>query len=250
VHSEIDTIFFNDGYNLAWKHLEWEISVLTMLNLTGEVYETIDGLMDSFISRCLHEGKKVDCRKGCYHCCHQAVFALPYEVLSLVHYIKDNLTDNVIREIKKNTVRKNKITEGMNIRQFLHYKSPCPLLLKGICAVYEARPMACRTYISSGNEGCLNEYNNPSDINIFPDLYEFPIYTGRMINEGICSYLTENQIYSTEWLIESILFTVFEKKDAFDCWIQGENVFQKRNYSDDEIKYLQNFGPGNRTGRS
>jgi len=223
---------------------------LTMLNLTREVYETINGLMDSFISRCLREEKKVDCRKGCYHCCSQAVFALPYEVLSLVHYIKDNLTEKEIQEIKKNTVRKNKITESMNVRQFLHYKSPCPLLRKGICTVYEARPMACRTYISSGKAGCLNEYSNPSDMNIFPDLYEFPIHAGRMINEGICSYLTENQIYSSEWQIESILLTAFEMKDAFNCWIHGENVFQKRHYSYDEIKYFQNFGSGIRTGRS
>lgn len=248
--SEIDTIFFQDGYNLARQHLEWEISVATLLNLTGEVYETMDSLMDSFISRCIREGKKVDCRKGCYHCCYQTVFALPFEVLALSHFIKNNFTDREIREIKDNTSRKNGITEKMSARQFLHHKSPCPLLREGACTVYEARPMACRTYISSSKESCITEYNNPSDLNIFPDLYEFPIYAGRMINEGICSYLTQKQTYPVEWQIESMLLTAFERKDAFECWIKGENVFQTRNYSDDELKYLRNFGSGIRTGKS
>jgi Fe-S-cluster containining protein len=248
--SEIDIIFFNDGYNLTRHHLEREISVSTLLNLSGELYKTIDGFMDSFISRCIREGKKVDCRKGCYHCCSQAVFALPYEILFLIYYIKENFTDKEIQEIKKNTERKNEITESMNIRQLLRHKSPCPLLHKGICSVYEARPLACRTYISSGKEGCINEYKHPSDINIFPDLYEFPIYTGRMINQGICSYLAENQIFPTEWQIESMLLTAFKNKDAFDYWLKGENVFQKRNYSYDEIKYLNDFGSGIKTGRS
>jgi Fe-S-cluster containining protein len=103
---------------------------------------------------------------------------------------------------------KNEVTKGMKVMEFLHYKYPCPLLMKGICIAYKARPMTCRTYISSGKDGCNEEYRNPSDMNIFPDLYEFTIRAGRMINEG------------TEGQIESMLFTAFERQDTLNVIIQ------------------------------
>jgi hypothetical protein len=43
-----------------------------------------------------------------------------------------------------------------------------------------------------------------------------------------------------------MIVTAFDRKDAFDCWISGDNVFRKRNYSDQEINYLNNFGVRNR----
>jgi Fe-S-cluster containining protein len=249
-NTEIDTVFFSDGYNLAKKHLEKEITVPNFLNLSGELYEAIDGLMDSFISRCLKEGKKVDCKKGCYLCCCQAVLALPYEVLFLFHYIRKNLTEKERQLIKDKTIRKNEVTRGMKAMEFLHYKSPCPLLNNGVCMAYKARPMACRTYISSDKRGCADEYNNPSKVDIFPDLYAFTIRGGRMINEGISAYLIEKQIFPTEWQIESMLLTCFEREDTFDIWIKGENIFQKRNYSDNEVFYLNNFGSGLRKSKN
>jgi Fe-S-cluster containining protein len=239
-NTEIDMIFFSDGYNLAKKHLEEEITISNLLNLSEELYASTDILMDAFISRCLREGKTVDCKKGCSTCCSQAVLSLPYEVLFLFHYITENFAEKEIQEIKGRISMKNEVTQGMKVMEFLHYKSPCPLLVKGMCIAYKARPMACRTYISSGKDGCIEEYRNPSDMNIFPDLYEFTIRAGRMINEGIGAYLTQKQIFPTEGQIESMLFTSFERQDAFDFWIKGENIFQKRNYSDDEIIYLNN----------
>lgn len=245
-NSEIDSVFFSDGYNLAKKHLEKELSVTTMLQMSDEVYHSIDELMKSFITRCALEGKKVDCEKGCFHCCCQTVLALPYEVLFLYHFITENNSDNEIRSIRDNSSHKNGITSRMTLMDFLHYKSPCPLLKDGACCAYEARPMACRTYISSDREGCIREYNNPADMDNFPDLYAFTIRTGRMINEGICAFLTEKSIPVAEWQLESLLLTAFDERNPFQRWINGENVFRKRNYSDEEIMYLYQFGSGNR----
>ncbi len=108
--------------------------------------------------------------------------------------------------------------------------------------VYEARPMACRTYLSSSRAGCKNEYDHPKDFNIFPDLYEFTLRAGRMINEGISAFLTENHIFPAEYQIESSLLTALKDENAFKRWLNGENIFQKRNWADDEIVYLNRFG--------
>jgi Fe-S-cluster containining protein len=241
-NTEIDSIFFSDGYNLARKYLQEKITLENLLALSGNIYESIDGLMNSFISRCGKERKNVDCRKGCSICCCQAVLALPYEILFLFDHISKNLSGKEIQAVMERAYLRDKVTKRMKVMEFLHYKSPCPLLINDICIAYSARPMACRTYISSSREGCLNEYHNPADHDIFPDLYEFTIRAGRMINEGICAYLTEKKLLSAEWQIESMLITAFETKDSFDRWISGENIFYKRNYSDEEIFWLNNFG--------
>ena len=102
--------------------------------------------------------------------------------------------------------------------------------------------MACRTYISSRVDGCIEEYHNPKDVNIYPDLYDFTIRAGRMINEGICNYLFENNIPSPEWQIESGLLTTFEDKDAIEKWLRGENIFQTRDLTIEELTYIDNFG--------
>ena len=188
----------------------------------------------------------MDCRKGCSLCCCQAVMALPYEILFLFNFLKNNLSNNEIQVIRKNAHHRDAATKNMKVMEFLHYKSPCPLLVNNMCIAYTARPLACRTYISSSRDGCLKEYHKPADHDIFPDLYEFTIRTGRMINEGICAFLTEKHITPAEWQIESMLVTAFERNDAFDTWISGDNIFQKRDYSDEEIFWLNNFGEINR----
>jgi Fe-S-cluster containining protein len=159
-----------------------------------------------------------------------------------VFYINKNLSKNDRAGIYDRAINKDHITKHMKVQEFLSYKAPCPLLKNGICMVYEVRPMACRTYLSSSSTGCKTEYDHPKEIDIFPDLYEFPIRAGRMINEGISAYLIENQISPTEWLIESSLHTAMTDDRAFERWLKGKNIFQKRNYSDEEIRYLNSFG--------
>jgi Fe-S-cluster containining protein len=241
-HSEVDKVFFTDGYNLAVSFLRDGINIENLVAMSGAVYESMDQLMEAFIQRCLKEKKTVECKKGCYLCCCQAVLLLPHEILFLCRFMQENMDKKERTVILNKAKEKDNETSIMKAQEFLHHKSPCPLLENGSCLAYEARPMACRTYISSRVDGCIEEYHNPKDVDIFPDLYEFTIRAGRMINEGICNYLFEYNIPSPEWQIESGLRTAFEDKDAFNKWLSGENIFQKRDYSIEELTYLDNFG--------
>ena len=240
--SEIDRVFFTDGVKMASEYLKSGITTENLLTLSDSIYESMDQLIETFIQKCLKEKKTVDCKQGCYLCCCQAVLILPYEILYLYRYLKENVEKKVLTAILRRAKEKNEITSKMKAREFLHYKAPCPLLENGSCLAYEARPLACRTYISSRVDSCIEEYHNPHNVNIFPDLYDFTIRAGRMINEGISNYLIENNIPATEWQIESSLLTAFEDKKAFDKWLSGENIFQKRNYTMEELVYIDNFG--------
>ncbi|MBL7110972.1 MAG: hypothetical protein ISS19_03405 [Bacteroidales bacterium] len=241
-HSEVDKIFFADGYNLATEFLKEGINRENLLAMSEAIYESMDQLAEAFIQRCLKENRTVECKKGCYLCCCQAVLVLPYEIHYLFRFMKDNVNKKDLSYILTRAKEKDETTSKMKAQEFLHFKSPCPLLENGKCLAYDARPMACRTYISSRVDGCIEEYHNPMDVEIFPDLYEFTIRAGRMINEGICNYLFENNIPSPEWPIESGLLTAFEDNEAFDKWLSGENIFQKRDFTIEELTYIDNFG--------
>ncbi len=240
--TEIDKIFFSDGYNLATEFLKEGISRENLLAMSREIYDSMDQLTEAFVQRCIKEDRTVECKKGCYLCCCQAVFVVPYELLCMVRFIKENITKKDRTAILARAKEKDECTGKMKVQEFLHFKSPCPLLENGVCFLYDARPMACRTYLSSRVDGCIEEYHNPRDVEIYPDLYDFTIRAGRMINEGICNFLLENNIPSPEWPIESALLTAFEDNEAFDKWLAGENIFQKRDYTIEELAYIDNFG--------
>lgn len=244
LYTEIDKIFFSDGYKLAKELLGRIFSYENMLRMSSVLYDEVDSLMDSFSKRCQLEGKQVDCRKGCYVCCFQTVLVLPYEAFYIVSFIQNNLNKNNRDLIFDRIIKKDNATRKMKVQEFLSYKDPCPLLKNGICMVYEARPMACRTYLSSSSDGCKTEYDHPKEMNIFPDLYEFPMRAGRMMNAGISAHLIDNQIPTTEWQIESSLRTALDDMTVFERWLNGENIFQKRIYSAEEIQYLNRFGSG------
>ena len=84
----------------------------------------------------------------------------------------------------------------------LKHKEPCPLLEKGACIAYEARPVACRIYLSMNVQSCEYEFNDPYEISRFPLLFELPLKAGRKLNEGFSARLNENDIDTTEYPLE------------------------------------------------
>ena len=239
--AEIDRVFFRDGYRLACDIAGNELSANSILYLTRKLFSEINSLLDSFIARCKMENRRVDCREKCSSCCHQAVLILPYEAFYLERYLNENIQKVRLRKILTRIRVKDQLTSKMKVQEFLHYKYPCPFLEDECCAVYPARPMACRTYLSADRDSCVYEYQHPAEIDFFPGLYEFPLHAGRMMNEGICAWLSEHKIYPTEWRLESSMATLTNKAGCFDKWLSGENIFQTRNYSDAEISYLHKF---------
>jgi Fe-S-cluster containining protein len=239
--AEIDRIFFKDGYQLAGDILGADLSGNNILFLVRKLYSEINDLIDSFIARCRVENRRVDCHEKCARCCHQAVLIVPHEAFYLAHYLGECLDEDLCKRIRARITKKDRITRKMKVQEFLHFKYPCPFLKDESCIVYPARPMACRTYLSSDRESCMHEYNHPAETDYFPGLYEFPLHAGRMLNQGICTWLQEKNIHPTEWQLESSMNTIMTREGSLDKWLAGENIFQTRNYSDAEISYLHKF---------
>ncbi len=197
--------FFNDGFQLGSKALEGGDDKQVMFAAIQEMYAAIDHFIDSLTVLAQKQEQAIECKVGCEWCCHQPVFALDYELGYLQNYIDAYFDDETKAELKTRAQRKNNKLSLLNDADLLNAKAPCPLLSEGACMAYEARPMACRIYLSSSVKSCLKFYKVPDHKTSYPALLDMPMRLGRMMNEGFKAALKMNGIVPEEFRIEEKL---------------------------------------------
>lgn len=222
--SEIRKIFYRDGYRLAREHLEQELSAPGLKSAIGELYRAVDGLLESFLERSAAEGVPAGCKKGCAWCCHQEVFAVTHEFLYLKDHILHQFQTNEQEGIFERAREKVKLTLNRPVKEQLKIRYACPLLKDGSCMAYEARPMACRIYLSSSAGSCRREFDRPEDQNRFPELYEFPLLAGRMLNEGFVAFLKVLGLRTSELPLEQGYASMITMGQTMEEWVEGSRA--------------------------
>jgi Fe-S-cluster containining protein len=200
--SENDRIFYSDGYQLAQTAIEKGFSTDTLFSAIESMYSAIDSLNDSIIASAERQNKKVACFNGCQWCCHQAVFANSYELHFLSEQIKAKFSAEELSMLISRNADKLAKTSNLDEDELLRFKSPCPLLINGSCSAYSSRPMACRIYLSTKLETCLEYFNHPENETNYPALIEFPLRAGQMMNEGFRAALKEIGVETAEFRLE------------------------------------------------
>ncbi|BBE15933.1 hypothetical protein AQPE_0069 [Aquipluma nitroreducens] len=210
--SENERIFYSDGYRLAQSAIEEGLSNDTLFTAIESLYDAIDGLNDSIIALAERQNIKVACFKGCHWCCQQAVFANSYELHFLSEKIKKDFNPEDLTDVIAKTDAKYRITSNLSDDDILKYKAPCPLLHEGACSAYAARPMACRIYLSTKLQTCLEFYHHPENETNFPALIDLPLRAGQMMNEGFRAALKESGIETAEFRLEEGLRITLKNK--------------------------------------
>lgn len=210
--TENDHIFYSDGYKLAQSAIEQGLSNDTLFAAIESLYLAIDGLNDSIVALAERQNTRVACHKGCHCCCHQAVYANSYELHYLSEKIKSRYTSEKISKWIEVADTKFAVTSKMNETEVSNFKAPCPLLENGACSTYDARPMACRIYLSTKLETCIEFYQHPENKLNFPALIEFPLHAGRMMNEGFMGALKDHGIETAEFRLEEGLSIVLKNE--------------------------------------
>lgn len=208
--SDNDRIFFSDGYNLAQTAIRNGFTNDSLFAAIETLYQAIDGLNDSILALAERQNIKIACKNGCHWCCHQAVYANSYELHFLSEKIKMNFEKDELSALIDRTENKFAQTSQLTEKEILKIKSPCPLLRNGSCSSYSSRPMACRIYLSTKLDSCLEFYNNPENEANFPALIDFPLRAGRMMNEGFRSALKEFGVETAEFRLEEGLRIVLK----------------------------------------
>ncbi|TKG95508.1 YkgJ family cysteine cluster protein [Puteibacter caeruleilacunae] len=208
--TENDRIFYADGYRIGQEALAKGKNETNIFAGIRKLYEQIDQLNDLIFDQARKSNYPIDCKKGCEWCCHQPVFLLSHEVHFLKSYLGKHLAPDQFGKVLTVAKDKNDKVEHLSQQEILNYKSPCPLLVNGVCSAYEARPMACRIYLSSKVSTCKKFYDDPENKDNYPALLEFPLRAGRMLNEGFRAALKSNGILSVEFRMEEGLINHLE----------------------------------------
>lgn len=216
---EIGKIFYRDGFRLAMQHLGEEVTVDRLKAAIKAKYEAIDGLLEAFLQRAAAEDSPSECKNGCAFCCFQPVFAVSHEMLYLKDYIDLKVSPDRQNQFIDRSREKSLLTLNKSLEEQQKISFACPFLDSNSCMVYQARPMACRIYLSSSVNSCRREYEAPGTGRHKPDLYEFPLNAGRMLNEGFVSCLKQFGLESIELPLEQGYASLVTLKQDFKVWI-------------------------------
>ena len=174
--------------------------------------------------RCHQSKINVDCKKGCKYCCYQSVYASVHEVLMLKNYIMNNFEAEEIDEIIKKAKAKSEASRINKEKGDNKISHPCPLLIDGVCSVYSARPMACRIYMSSDVNSCIQRYDLQDDEKSFPALFEFLLVAGRNMNSGFGSKLDGLSYHVLEGSLEELLYKALSDPEFEKTWWDKKKV--------------------------
>ncbi|MBW6534593.1 MAG: YkgJ family cysteine cluster protein [Mariniphaga sp.] len=199
---ELEKQFHADGYRLGMKAVGNGFSKDALFDAVKNLHQMVDELVNSFSEFAERQNLKPACKKGCHWCCHQPVFALDYELDYLRDFISENFDSSTQKQMSARVAEKRKKLENLIGESLLNSKFPCPLLDKGTCLAYSARPVACRIYLSSNLESCLKFYHEPENENSVPALLQLPMRLGRMLNEGFKAALKTSGVKVEEFRIE------------------------------------------------
>jgi len=98
-------------------------------------------------------GIKIECAKGCAHCCHVGVSALAPEVFHIASTIRAQHAADF--ESRRAAIRAAaRSTRGLSDVERARRKLPCALLESNVCSVYSARPGPCRGMTSVSVKAC------------------------------------------------------------------------------------------------
>lgn len=197
--------FYQDGFNLAMNALNKGGEKVAIQSALGEMYVALDNMISSIYALSQQQNQNIDCKIGCEYCCHQPVFALDYELEFLQNYLNEYFDEDTLAEIATKAKNKNAKLSPLKDEALLNSKHPCPLLGEGACMAYEARPTACRIYLSSEVKTCQRFFESPEDKSSYPALMDMPMRLGRMMNEGFKSALKMGGILPVEYRIEEKL---------------------------------------------
>jgi Fe-S-cluster containining protein len=201
----IESAFYSDGYQFGMQVCEANLAPETMTEAISEMYDSIDSFIEYLSEFAKNQNHPVHCAKGCEWCCHQPVFALSFEMDYLNRFIEKNFDAGTKKRIKLKAENKMNAFGFLNETELLNAKFPCPLLEKGACLAYSARPMACRIYLSSDVNSCLRFFKEPADTNSIPALLNLPLRAGKMMNEGFKAALKTSGYETKEYRIEEKL---------------------------------------------
>lgn len=122
-----------------------------------KMYDDLNSLNKQFNNKNI-----LQCDAGCIYCCHLKVTVYEPEALRVVSYIKNNFSQEQIKELVQDIQTVVLKTVGLSKKDHYMLKIPCVFIKDGLCSIYEVRPSSCRNAHSLSKQSCVDlfEKNN------------------------------------------------------------------------------------------
>lgn len=120
----------------------------------GEAAGLAQGLSERSL-RAYPSEAKIACSRGCSYCCYGFVGVVPPEAFRVADAVRGGragaLDAACVRARAQPLI-------GLEPPARIGRKLPCPLLVEGMCSVYQQRPLVCRQTTSLSLAGCIEEF--------------------------------------------------------------------------------------------
>lgn len=107
------------------------------------------GRADALVEEVQDGDAPIACGPGCTACCYQTVQATIPEAILIALRLADPADPR-----RGQVLDAAASFQGMSPGARKRTGKPCPLLVEGRCSIYDDRPLACRSVLSSNAEGC------------------------------------------------------------------------------------------------
>jgi len=130
-----------------------------------EKISEIDAEADQQIERLKADPEgKVDCRRGCDHCCRRIVVAGVSEAIRIGEHVLGTFTAADKAALKARAAAYAEDSLPFRDGRALSARPTCPFLVERECSVYAIRPLACRGWNSYSAPTCQARANDPSPL--------------------------------------------------------------------------------------
>ncbi len=169
--------------------------------------------------------KPLACKAGCTHCCHNLIVATPVQVFAIAAVLRETLDEDGLKALRRTldlAVRKQSDLDWDTIGK---RRPACPLLAKGACLAYGARPLGCRGWTSLNARRCEKDLKskgkNPKGIPFYLPQSQITL----AVEQGLMNGLNAAGLRAEKVALTQALALVLDDPDAATRWLAGDDIF-------------------------
>jgi Fe-S-cluster containining protein len=165
-----------------------------------------------------------ECRKGCATCCSIRVVATAPEVFLVARYVRarESMLQAQGINLRKRLATADEVTRGCSERERVALRRRCPFIHKGVCMIYSARPLACRSHLSYDRQACVDAA--AGRIEAVP--YSVPHMQVRsLVQNALQSALRDAGYPWAVYEINQAVGVALADERAEPRWLAGEDIF-------------------------
>jgi hypothetical protein len=162
------------------------------------------------------------CQKNCPSCCTLRVTGTAPEILLLARYVRliDATPSGKALNLPKRIAQANRASKGLDERQRMALRRPCPLILRGVCIIHPVRPLACRGHASFDRKACAGA---AAGRNVEVPISEPHLNLRGLVQNALQSALRAAGLAWGLYEMNHALVLALDRQDRGAAWAQGSD---------------------------